>query len=72
MAVPITWGWRLLEFLVNMFCLAVRLEMICGGGVELHIEEAVELSGKFCNKLWAPAGYIHIREPMEFLDILLV
>ncbi|KAG6863927.1 hypothetical protein C0993_009852 [Termitomyces sp. T159_Od127] len=62
----------LLQFLVHVFCLPIRLEMVGGGGVEFHIEKLVELPGKLCYKLWAPVQHIGIQEAMELPDILLV
>ena len=55
-----------------MFSLAIRLQVVGGGGVELHREAAVELLSELCNKLWASVGHICIGETMKFPDVLSV
>ena len=44
---------ELLQLLVNVFGLAIRLRVVCGGRHEFDTEEAVELAGEVGDKLWA-------------------
>lgn len=62
----------LFQLLIEILVLAIRLQMVDGGGVELHVEKPVELSGEFHNELQTPVGPICIGEAMELLDIFLV
>ena len=43
---------KLLQFLVDLFCLSVSLRMICGGGSQFHSEKSV----KFLHKLHYELG----------------
>ena len=44
---------ELLQLLVNVFSLAVRLWVVCGGRREFDTEEAVEFAGEVGDELWA-------------------
>ena len=44
---------ELFELLVNVFGLAIRLRVVCGGRHEFDAEEAIEFAGEVGDKLWA-------------------
>ncbi|KNZ77542.1 hypothetical protein J132_05167 [Termitomyces sp. J132] len=44
----------LFQLLVYMFCLAIRLWMVGSGGVELHSEQLVELTGEIGDAVELP------------------
>ncbi|KNZ72702.1 hypothetical protein J132_02136, partial [Termitomyces sp. J132] len=62
----------LLQLLIYTFGLAVGLQVVDGGGVELHTKQSVELLVEVCHKLWSPVRDICIREAMELPDVSLV
>ncbi|KNZ76899.1 hypothetical protein J132_06807 [Termitomyces sp. J132] len=61
--------WRLLQLLIYAFGLAIRLQVVGGGGVELHAKQLVELPGEVCHKLWSLVRDVGIGEAMKLLDI---
>ncbi|KNZ77991.1 hypothetical protein J132_02634, partial [Termitomyces sp. J132] len=56
--------------LVYVFGLAIGLQVVGGGSVELHSKQSVELPGEVCHKLWSLIRDIGIGEAVELPDIL--
>ncbi|KNZ73223.1 hypothetical protein J132_00612, partial [Termitomyces sp. J132] len=62
----------LLQLLIHALHLAIGLQVVGSGGVELHSEQLVELLGELHYKLQHLVGDISLREAIEFPDIPLV
>ncbi|KNZ78896.1 hypothetical protein J132_09142, partial [Termitomyces sp. J132] len=62
----------LLQLLIYAFGLAVGLQVVGSGGVELHTKQSVELPGEVHLTLWSLVRDVGIREAVELPDIPLV
>ncbi|KNZ80073.1 hypothetical protein J132_07954 [Termitomyces sp. J132] len=62
----------LLQLLIYAFGLAVGLQVIGGGDVELHTKQLVELPSEVHHKLWSPVRDVGVGEAMELPDFPLV
>ncbi|KAG5337721.1 hypothetical protein C0989_009015 [Termitomyces sp. Mn162] len=62
----------LLQLLIYAFGLAIRLQVVGSGGVELHAKQLIELPGEVHHKLWSSVREIGVGEAMELPDIPLV
>ncbi|KAG5338411.1 hypothetical protein C0989_007356 [Termitomyces sp. Mn162] len=59
----------LLQLLIYVFSLAIGLQVVGGGGVELHAKQLVELPGEIHHELWSLVRDVGIGEAMELPDI---
>ncbi|KNZ71518.1 hypothetical protein J132_09180 [Termitomyces sp. J132] len=59
----------LLQLLIYVFSLAIGLQVVGGGGVELYAKQLMELPSKIHHKLWFLVGDVGIGEAMELPDI---
>lgn len=59
----------LFQFLIDMFSLAVRLQIVGSEGVKLHTEK---LLSKFHNELWILVKHVHVGEAIKLPDVFLI
>ena len=55
-----------LYLLVGSFCLSIRLRVICGGELDIIVEESCQFSGKCRCKLWTSVRYQGVMEAEVF------
>ena len=54
------------DLLIGLFGLSVCLRVICGGELDVIVEESCQFSGKGGCELWASVGYQEVMEAEVF------